>query len=109
MTRIQKTDIMQTERISLDVNDGCDRNRRKSGGFSCWRNKFTRRVSDLWSTVETTRETGTGSGVIYKKQATKRISSQIITLWKVHKNLKLLSMMARRQTGKSLVAICGQT
>jgi serine protease Do len=66
----QKADTMQIERISLDVNDGVtDIVGKVVDSVVGVTNLKT--SSDPWSPVETTRETGSGSGVIYKKQGDK--------------------------------------
>ncbi|AMQ04514.1 2-alkenal reductase [Sporosarcina psychrophila] len=66
----QKVDAMQTERISLDVNnDVTDIVEKVADSVVGVTNLKT--ISDPWSPVETTRETGSGSGVIYKKQGDK--------------------------------------
>lgn len=66
----QKADIMSTERISLDVtSDVTDIVEKMADSVVGVTNLKT--ISDPWSPVETTRETGSGSGVIYKKQGDK--------------------------------------
>ncbi|KAA0948820.1 PDZ domain-containing protein [Sporosarcina sp. ANT_H38] len=66
----QKDDIVQTERISLDVNtDVTDIVEKVADSVVGVTNLKT--ISDPWSPEETTRETGSGSGVIYKKQGDK--------------------------------------
>ena len=66
----QKADIMPTNRVSLDVtSDVTDIVEKVVDSVVGVTNLKT--VSDPWSPVETTRETGSGSGVIYKKQGDK--------------------------------------
>lgn len=66
----QKVDAMQTERISLDVNnDVTDIVEKVADSVVGVTN--LKKISDPWSPVETTTETGSGSGVIYKKQGEK--------------------------------------
>ncbi len=66
----QKTGTMQTERISLDVNDDITDIVEKVADSVVGVTNL-RTVSDPWSPKEKTRETGSGSGVIYKKQGEK--------------------------------------
>jgi serine protease Do len=66
----QKADIMQSERISLDVNNDVTNIVEKVADSVVGVTNL-RTTSDPWSPVETTRETGSGSGVIYKKQGDK--------------------------------------
>ncbi|WP_186671924.1 S1C family serine protease [Sporosarcina sp. BP05] len=66
----QKTDVMPTNRVSLDVtSDVTDIVEKVVDSVVGVTNLKT--DSDPWSPVETTRETGSGSGVIYKKQGDK--------------------------------------
>ncbi|MBO0601772.1 trypsin-like peptidase domain-containing protein [Sporosarcina sp. E16_3] len=63
----QKADIMPTNSVSLDVtSDVTDIVEKVVDSVVGVTNLKT--VSDPWSPIETTRETGSGSGVIYKKQ-----------------------------------------
>ena len=58
--------IIQTEQISVDVIDGLtDIVEKVADSVVGVTNLQT--VRDFWSTTETTKEAGTGSGVIYKK------------------------------------------
>lgn len=69
-TTDQKAGEMQTERVSFDVNnDVTDIVEKVADSVVGVTNLKTDR--DVWSTTETTRETGSGSGVIYKKQGNK--------------------------------------
>lgn len=66
----QKVDIMSKERVSLDVtSDVTDIVEKVADSVVGVTNLKT--ISDPWSPVETTRETGSGSGVIYKKKGDK--------------------------------------
>lgn len=70
ITTDQKAGEMQTERVSFDVNnDVTDIVGKVADSVVGVTNLKTDR--DIWSTTETTRETGSGSGVIYKKQGNK--------------------------------------
>ena len=95
----QKADIMQTERVSLDVtNDVTDIVEKVVDSVVGVTNLKT--VRDFWSPVETTKETGSGSGVIYKKQGDK---AYIVTNHHVvegAQELEITLMMVQRQTGK---------
>ncbi len=65
-----KAGVVQTERISFDMtNDVTDVVGRVADSVVGVTNLQT--VRDPWSPEETTRETGSGSGVIYKKQGDK--------------------------------------
>ena len=67
MITAQKIDAKQIEHISIDVNtDVTEIVEEVADTVVGVTNLQT--VRDFWSTTETTKETGTGSGVIYKKQ-----------------------------------------
>lgn len=66
----EKVDIMQTNNVSLDVTSNVTDIVEKVVDSVVGVTNL-KMVSDPWSPVETTRETGSGSGVIYKKQGDK--------------------------------------
>ena len=66
-------------------------------------------VRDIWSSSETTKETGTGSGVIYKKQDGK---AYIVTNHHVVEGAQELEITfddGTKAEGSLLEVICGRT
>ena len=104
----EKNNVMQEERLSVDINtDITTVVESVTDAVVGVTNLQT--VRDFWSSSETTKETGTGSGVIYKKQDGK---AYIVTNHHVVEGAQELDITfddGTKAKDVSLAVICGQT